>query len=64
MDVYDEISPDEYRWIQHRCGKPIPTMCVLTIKYKNGYPDRTKCCIVVLGKQQEHTYSKKEKYAR
>ena len=63
MDVYDEISTEEYRRIQHRCGKPIPTMCVLTIKYKDGYPDRAKCRIVVLGNRQEQTYAKNEKYA-
>ena len=63
MDVYDEISLEEFKRIQHRCGKPIPTMCVLTIKYKNGYPDRAKCRIVVLGNQQDQTYSKHEKYA-
>ena len=63
MDVYDEISIDEYDRIQHRCGKPIPTMCVLTIKCKNGYLDQAKCRIVVLGNQQDHTYSKNEKYA-
>ncbi len=63
MDVYNEISPEEYCRIQHRCGKPIPTMCVLTIKYENGYPDCAKCRIVVLGNQQDQTYSKNEKYA-
>ena len=63
MDVYDEISDDEYNKIKHKCGKPIPTMCVLTIKYKNGYPDRAKCRIVVLGNQQQHNFSKGEKYA-
>ncbi len=63
MDVYDEISTEEYHRIQHRCGKPIPTMCVLTIKYKDGYPDRAKCRIVVLGNRQEQTYAKNEKYA-
>ena len=63
MKVYDEISEDELQKIQHKSGRPIPTMCVLTIKYKDGYPDRTKCRIVVLGKQQQHSYNKADKYA-
>ena len=63
MKVYDEISEDELHKIQHKSGRPIPTMCVLTIKYKDGYPDRTKCRIVVLGNQQQHTYQKSDKYA-
>ena len=52
MKVNNEISKDDFRKIQHKCGRPIPTMCLLTIKYKNGYPDRAKCRIVVLGNQQ------------
>ena len=63
MDVYDEISQEDFRKIQHHCGRPIPTMCVLTVKYKNGYPDRAKCRIVVLGNQQQQSYTKGEKYA-
>ena len=63
MGVYTEISSDQVRHIQHKCGRPIPTMCILTIKYKDGYPDRTKCRIVVLGNQQQHNYSKSDKYA-
>ena len=63
MDVYDEITHDQYKKIQHKCGRPIPTMCLLTIKYKNGYPDRAKCRIVVLGNQQQQDYIKGEKYA-
>ncbi len=63
MGVYEEINSDQVRHIQHKCGHPIPTMCVLTIKYKDGYPDRTKWRIVVLGNQQQHNYSKSDKYA-
>ena len=63
MEVYDEITTEQYHKIQHKCGKAIPTMCLLTIKYKDGYPDRAKCRIVVLGNQQQQTYSKGEKYA-
>ena len=43
MQVFDEITKDELNKIQHKSGRPIPTMCVLTIKYKDGYPHRTKC---------------------
>ena len=63
MDVYEEISEEHFNKIKHKCGKPIPTMCVLTIKYKNGYSDRAKCRIVVLGNQQQQIYSNGEKYA-
>ncbi len=64
MNVYDTISQDEFQRIQHHCGRPIPTMCILTIKYKNGYPDRAKCRVVVLGnQQQQQSYTKDEKYA-
>ena len=63
MDVYDEIGTDQLNKIRHKCGRPIPTMCVLTIKYKDGYPDRTKCRIVVLGNQQQHSYSRTDKFA-
>lgn len=41
MNVYEEIFEDHLRKIQHKCGRPIPTMCVLTIKYKDGYPGHT-----------------------
>ena len=63
MNVYDEISQHDFRQIQHKSGRPIPTMCLLTIKFKNGYPDRAKCRIVVLGNQQQQNYTKGEKYA-
>ena len=63
MNVYDEISSEQFHKIQHKCGRPIPTMCLLTIKYKNGYLDRAKCRIVVLGNQQQQNYTKGEKYA-
>ena len=63
MNIYNEISDSQYRKIQHKCGRPIPTMCVLTVKYKDGYPDRTKCRIVVLGNQQQQAFPKSEKYA-
>ena len=26
MDIYDEISSSEFHRIQHKCGRPIPTM--------------------------------------
>ena len=38
-------------------------MCVLTIKYKNGYPDRVKSCIVVLGNQQSTIFTPGDTYA-
>lgn len=38
-------------------------MCVLTIKYKNGYPDQAKSRIVVLGNLQKLNYSTHETYA-
>ena len=63
MDVYEEITSSQLHKIQHQCGRPIPTMCLLTIKYKDGYPDRAKCRIVVLGNQQQQSYTKGQKYA-
>lgn len=62
MNVYEEISETAYRKIQHKCGRPIPTMCVLTVKYNDGYPHHTKCMIVMLGNRQDHTFSKSDKY--
>ena len=55
MDVYEEITSDQLQRIQHKCGRPIPTMCLLTFKYKNGYPDRANFRIVVLGNQQQRS---------
>ena len=52
LQVYHEITWEDYKTIQHKCGRPIPTMCVFTVKYKDGYPDRAKSRIVVLGNQQ------------
>ena len=52
MNVYNEITHGELHKIQHKSGRPILIMCVLTIKYKDGYPDQTKCRIVVLDNQQ------------
>ena len=63
MDIYDEMSPNEFHRIQHKCDWPKPTMCVLTIKYKNGCLDCAKCRIIVLVNQQQHNYNKNEKYA-
>ena len=39
MNVYDKIPWEDYCQIQHKCGRPILTVCVLTVKYKDGYPD-------------------------
>ena len=63
MNVYDKISSSQLRKIQHKSGRPIPSMCVMTIKYKDGYLHRTKCRIVVLGNQQQHNFSKSDKDA-
>lgn len=38
-------------------------MCMLTIKNKDGYLDRAKRRIVVLGNQDPTYYTKHEKYA-
>ena len=38
-------------------------MCLMTIKYKNGYSDRAKSCIIVLGNQQQVQYEPNENYA-
>ena len=62
MDVFKPISQEYFRTIQHKCGKPILTMCIMTIKYKNGYPDWAKSHIVVLGNQQQVQYETNEKY--
>ena len=63
MEVYEEITPEQYKNIQHKSGKPLPSMCVLTIKYKDGYPDRVKSRIVVLGNQQSTTFIPSDTYA-
>ncbi len=52
-----------YHAFQKLGVKAIPTMCVLTIKNKDGYLDRAKCRIVVLGNQDPTYYTKHEKYA-
>ena len=38
-------------------------MCILTIKNKDGHPDRAKARIVVLGNQDKTYYTKHDKYA-
>ena len=38
-------------------------MCLMTIKYKNGYPGWAKSRIVVLGNQQQVKYEANKKYA-
>ena len=53
MDVYNVIISDQLHMIQHKSGRLIPTMCILTVKYKDEYPHCTKCRIVVLGNQQQ-----------
>lgn len=50
-DVYDIISEREYLDLRHKSGIAIPSMCILTIKFKNDYPHRAKSRIVVLGKK-------------
>lgn len=27
LGIYEEITIDQYKHIQHKCGCPIPTMC-------------------------------------
>ena len=63
LGIFEPIILDHFRSIQHKCGKLIPTMCLMTIKYKNGYPDRAKSLIVVLGNHQQVQYEANEKYA-
>jgi hypothetical protein len=38
-------------------------MCILTIKYKNGYPHRAKSRIVVLGNREQHLWSRSDRYS-
>ncbi len=59
--VCEEITLEQVRCIQNKCGRLIPTMCVLIIKSKDGYPHCTKCRIVAIGNQQQHNYSKSDK---
>ena len=33
MEVYDEITSEQFSKIKYKCGKAIPTMCLLGIKY-------------------------------
>ncbi len=61
--VYDVISHDEYESYRKKGVTAIPTMCILTIKNKDGHPDRAKSRIVVLGNQDKTYYSKSDKYA-
>ena len=63
MNVYENISQDKFRNIQHKSGRPLPTMCVLTIKYKDGYLERVKSRIVILGKQQSTKFTPGDTYA-
>lgn len=49
--VYDIIDNDKFQQYKKLGSKNIPTMCVLTIKNKDGYPNRAKCQIVVLDNQ-------------
>ena len=63
LEVYEEITWQDYHKIQYMCGCPIPTMCVLTIKHKDGYAHRVKSRIVVLGNQQTIQYQLNQKYA-
>ena len=53
VDIFEHISLDHHFTIQYKCGKPISTMCLMTIKYKNRYPDQAKSRIVVIGNQQQ-----------
>ena len=61
--VYDVIDKEEYSKYHRQGITAIPTMCILTIKNKDGHPDRAKSRIVVLGNQDRKYYEKSDKYA-
>ena len=44
--------------------KALPSMCVLLVKTdKEGNPDRSKSCIVVLGNHEDTLWNKSQRYA-
>ncbi len=65
MDTYNKINLAQYRALWEK-GAPrgISTMCVLTIKPDEMLnPHRAKSRIIVLGNQEDHLWSKLDKYA-
>ena len=48
----------EYNTYRQKGITTIPTMCVLTIKNKDGHPDRAKARIVVFDNQDKTYYTK------
>ncbi len=60
--VYDVIDKHEYATYCCKGIIAIPTMCILTIKNKDGNPDRAKSQIVVLGNQDKKYYEKTDRY--
>lgn len=62
-DVYDIITEQEYFALRHKLGNAIPSMCILTIKFKDGYPHQAKSRIVVLGNREERIWSRSFRYS-
>lgn len=67
LEVFEEITPDEYREYIKLHGdkaKAIPSMNLFTIKEdKEGNPIRAKARIVVLGNLEQRIWSKEDQYA-
>lgn len=62
-NVYEIITEKQYQKLKPTLGTAIPSMCVLTIKYKDGYPHRAKSRIVVLGNREQRQWSKTDRYS-
>ena len=63
-NVFDILTHAEYEALHNKGGKPIPTMCVLTIKKDAfGVPDCAKICIVVLGNLETTAWTKGDCFA-
>lgn len=62
-DIYGIITEKEYFNLRHQSGNAIPSMCILTIKLKDGYPHRAKSRIVVLGNREQRLWSRSDRYS-
>lgn len=62
-DVYETIFAKQYQKLRPFSGPAIPSMCLLTIKYKDGYPHRVKSRIVVLGNREQRQWTKSQRYS-
>jgi len=60
LPTWEVISEDQYYKLS-KGKKALPTMAIATIKYdKHNKPKRAKYCLVVLGNQDYHTWSRED----